>query len=65
MAESRSRVTWQHTSAVLALLANLHRDPTKTRPYAPTDFDPHSQRPEPASPKVGIDVLKQVFVDGR
>lgn len=41
MAEGRNRAHWQHTSSVLALLANAHRDPKKTpRPFKPSDFDP-------------------------
>jgi hypothetical protein len=48
---------------VLALLANAHRDPKKTRPFQPADFNPHLRRKEPVAAKVGIAVLKQVFVD--
>ena len=33
---------WRHTSAVMALIANVNRDPKKGRPLAPADFDPHS-----------------------
>jgi len=44
MAEARSREAWAHTSAVLALLANVNRDPKKTRPFKPADFDPHAAR---------------------
>ncbi|MBM3982765.1 MAG: hypothetical protein FJ304_21340 [Planctomycetes bacterium] len=63
MAEARSRHQWAHTSAVLALLANANRDPKKTRPFRPGDFNPHLRRKEPIAAKVGIAVLKQVFVD--
>ena len=45
MAESRSQEEWRHTSSVLALIANVNRDPKKTPPFRPRDFDPHSQRP--------------------
>ena len=44
MADARSRQNWSHTAALMALIANCHRDPKKTRPYKPTDFDPHSRR---------------------
>jgi hypothetical protein len=40
MADSASRERWQHTSALMALLANCHRDPKKTRPFRPKDFHP-------------------------
>jgi len=47
MAEGKARDKWQHTSVVLALLANCHRDPKKTKPFKPADFDPFSQsKPE-------------------
>jgi hypothetical protein len=42
MAEARCRQAWRHTSAVMALLANIHRDPKKTRPFRPADFDPYA-----------------------
>jgi len=74
MAESRTRESWSHTSALLALLANVHRDPKKHRVYKPADFDPTRSRTRPRNtphktrrneglPQVGIEVLKQVFVD--
>jgi len=42
MAEARGRDNWAHTAVLLALLANVHRDPKKTRPFKPADFDPYS-----------------------
>ncbi len=72
MAESRTKESWSHTSALLALLANVHRDPKKHRVYKPADFDPtrprprngtHNTRRNEGLPQVGIEVLKQVFVD--
>ena len=65
MADARSRHAWSHTATVLALLANLHRDPKKTRAYSPNDFHPHLRKKKPPPLKVGIGVLKQVFVDAR
>lgn len=44
MAEARGREAWAHTSGILALIANVNRDPKKTRPYKPGDFDPYSAR---------------------
>lgn len=63
MAEGRSRDAWWHTSHLMCLVANANRDPKKTRPFKPADFDPHLRKKEPVVAKVGIDVLKQVFVD--
>ncbi|GIW89561.1 MAG: hypothetical protein KatS3mg108_3885 [Isosphaeraceae bacterium] len=62
MGEAKSQQLWAHTSALLAMLANVHRDPHKTRAYKPAEFNPHLRRPEKL-PKVGIAALKQVFVD--
>lgn len=44
MAEGRSREAWNHTAAVLAMLANCHRDPKKSRAFEPEDFHPHEPR---------------------
>jgi hypothetical protein len=65
MAEARSRSAWAHTASVLAMLANVNRDPKKTRMFKPADFDPHHEKKNATSvvAKVSIDVLKTVFVD--
>ena len=65
MAEAAERQRWRHTSAVLCLIANCHRDPKKTRLFAPADFDPFSPTKKRAAEKVGVSVLKHVFVDRR
>jgi hypothetical protein len=44
MAEGRGRQSWAHTSAILTLIANVNRDPKKTRPFKPSDFDPYSAK---------------------
>lgn len=45
MAEARSRSIWGPASHLLALLANLHRDPKKRRrPFRAAEFDPHRPR---------------------
>ena len=64
MADSRQTDAWNHTAAVLAMLANTHRDPKKTRPFKPSDFHPGTRREKPkeAVPKVDVSVLKTVFV---
>ena len=66
MAEARQREQWNHTASLLALLANCHRDPKKTRPYKPAQFHPHGRprKPAPAA-TADIGLLKTVFVDRR
>ena len=64
MAEARSRAAWAHTSSVLAMLANVNRDPKRTRAFRPEDFDPHSRKDKPVVMKGrSIDILRIVFVD--
>ena len=53
MAEGRSRSTWSHTSTVLAMIANVNRDPKKSDPFRPSDFDPHAAKPKAEKPKSG------------
>ena len=63
MAEARSHHDWNHTAAVMALLANCHRDPKKSKTFKPNDFHPHTQRRTERMSTVPVSVLKQVFVD--
>ena len=64
MADARQTDAWNHTAAVLAMLANTHRNPKKARPFKPSDFHPgtRSARPQEPLPKVDISILKSVFV---
>jgi hypothetical protein len=60
MAEAVAKDRWAHTSCVLAMLANTHRDPKKTRAYKPADFSPFDRKRKagiPVTPE-NIDVLK-------
>ncbi|MCC5786884.1 MAG: hypothetical protein JJU33_09305 [Phycisphaerales bacterium] len=61
MAEARQRHDWQIASSVLALLANCHRDPKKSRAFRPGDFDPFTQERGDVIP-ADIGVLKDVFI---
>jgi len=65
MAESRIRQEWNHTSAVLAMLANCHRDPKKARTFRPGDFHPLTRESARRGelPKASIMLLKTIFVD--
>jgi hypothetical protein len=64
MAEGKQREAWNHTAALLALLANCHRDPRRSRAFAVTDFHPLVE-PAPPAPPCDISILKTVFVDNR
>ncbi len=63
MADARQLDEWNHTAAVLAMLANTHRDPKKTRPFKPADFHPGTRPRQQPIEKVDVRVLKTVFVD--
>ncbi len=69
MAEGRSRETWEHTSAILAMLANVNRLKKTSRKFTPLDFDPYAREKKrdaqtsPVVGTVGVEILKTVFVD--
>lgn len=64
MAQAAGRDRWNHTSALLALTANCHRDPKKGRAFKAADFHPHLARPRKRRlAKADITLLKTVFVD--
>jgi hypothetical protein len=62
LAEARAKDEWARMSALLALLANCHRDPKKTRAFKPADFDPFAKRPAPI--EVGMHAVKEFFTKG-
>lgn len=63
MAEARGREAWAHTSAVLAMTANINRDPKRTKAFKPADFNPYEvARQKAAMGKVDVSILKDVFV---
>ena len=64
MSEARAQATWAHTSSVMALIANVNRDPKKTKEFRPSDFNPllgGGKRPGIPLRADTIDLLK-VFV---
>ena len=64
MAEAKGRESWAHTSALMALIANVNRDPKKTRPFKPADFDPHTvkDKRDKAIELTDMATLKDAFV---
>ena len=63
MAESRSKDNWNHTSAVLALIINVNRDPKKRRAVSPKELNPHEHKKKTILRGKGLRILKDVFVD--
>lgn len=61
MSGGRSKALWSHTSAVLAMLANVNRDPKKGKAFTSADFNPHARKQE-ARVRANMSVLKDVFV---
>jgi hypothetical protein len=61
MAEGRNKVLWCHTSSLMALIANCHRDPKKTSQYRPDDFNPYTKRDEgrPLTREEAAELVKQ------
>ena len=66
MAEGRAKEAWDHTSVVLAMLANTHRDPKKGKAFEPDDFNPYSEktsRPDViVVNKENVSLLKHAFL---
>lgn len=65
MAEGRIGESWNHTSVLLAMLANIHRDPKKGRALRPADFHPMHKAAagKPVVLKGDLRLLKTIFVD--
>jgi hypothetical protein len=63
MGEAKSQMLWSHTSSVLAMLANIHRDAKRSKVYHPSDFNPHAKKRVQPRTMVGIEALKHVFID--
>jgi len=63
MAEARVRDAWSRTASEMALVANCHRSPKKTRAYRPSDFNPTNRPSRPI--EAPISVLREVFVAGQ
>ncbi len=63
MAEARGKEAWARTAAILAMTANVNRDPKRTKAFAPVDFNPYElARRKKHKIKVDITVLRDVFV---
>ena len=67
MAEARVDAEWDHTAAVLCILANINRDPKKHGPFRPDQFHPFRRSSGSLSgvriTPENIGLLKKVFVE--
>ncbi len=63
MLDGKQRHDWSIAASVMSVMANLQRDPKRSRRLNPSDFDPFMKRQRPV--KVGVSVLKDVFIDGK
>ena len=52
MAEGRNRAQWAQTAEVLALIANVNRDPKKhPEPFRAVDINPYARKGSKPKPK--------------
>ncbi len=68
MATGRQRSDWNHTAAVLCIIANVNRSPKKSA-YKPDDFNPYATTRKtdtviPACPE-NWQILEQVVKQGK
>ena len=67
MAQARQQDNWNHTAALLAMLANVNRDPKKGRAFKPADFHPiptaHAVKRTKSSPPLKGDIqMLKIFL---
>jgi len=56
---------WSHTSTVLAMIANVNRDPHKHGPYKAEDFHPYRQHTQHTGTPLtaeNLGLLKKTFI---
>ena len=61
MAEARERAEWQRTASLMALAVNLVRNPKKSKPAKPADFNPYFRKVSPIT-KVPLEILRDAFI---
>lgn len=60
MSEGHGRDAWARASHLLALIANVNRDPKKHRPFKPSQFSPYPDESRPrVATKSDLQALKQ------
>ena len=67
MATGRDKVAWNHTAAILALIANVNRDLRKHPAAKPSDFHPYNAGRSKAvkDTKLAFALMRESFVGDR
>lgn len=66
MAQGHGQSAWGRTSNLMALIANVNRDPKKGRSFKPEDFNPYSRRSRViVLTQQNFGLLREVFENGR
>lgn len=60
MADSRGKFEWGQTSCLMALIANMFRDPKKGKLVKPADFNPYLTKNQPIV-KAPLTVLRDLW----
>lgn len=60
MAEGRGKMEWGQTSCLMALIANIMRDPKKSKSVKPSEFNPYLQKNLPVM-KAPVSILRDIW----
>ena len=58
MTEARGRFEWGQTASLMALIANVLRDPKKSRTVKPSDFNPYNMKQKTKAP---VSILRDIW----
>ena len=58
MTEARGRFEWGQTASLMALIANVLRDPKKSKAVKPSDFNPYNAKPKTKAP---VSILRDIW----
>ena len=58
MTEARGRFEWGQTASLMALIANVLRDPKKSRTVKPSDFNPYNVKLKTKAP---VSILRDIW----
>ena len=58
MTEARGRFEWGQTASLMALIANVLRDPKKSKSVKPSDFNPYNAKTKKKAP---VSILRDIW----